>query len=565
MATTCIDNILCENAWSCNITVLDVDGNPINPLDLNNGDSVVFALGEKPGYNFEGWVLDDNTPIPYTPLGDNRYLINYIDCSRQYLAKYCAITYTVHVNCSNSCFNNYEIQPVYYGQTVTVSAQDGLSCRFLYWTKDGDVYSEAHSFEYVVTEDATFVAQYDNIQYLIVAKPSKPNMGTCTGGGFYEYNDTVTLSANASNGYLFDGWSDGITDNPRVIIVKGNKTYIANFLRGSNNVNVLPVEGGIVMGAGNYGTGSVVSLQPIPDAGWVFSHWLVNGVTYYRGTYDFIIDSDKVVTPVFTKASYTVNFSTIPYGAAVFTPSVGGSYEYGSTIMVEAVPNSNYIFKGWKDGFAFPKREITVLCNAEYVAVFERKPVSYRIRVYYNGVTSCSIYASYVDIALDYTTFAQVSVQSGTKLTLSPVIPEGERLVSVIDGDNNTVWSASDNGNPLAIPYTVGEEDVDLTLNLETMSFRVSVSASPLDNDTSGTIRVTTTIGNTYNFFNPTIYNPKAFYDGIAYGTNIQLGAPLTVGDYTFSYWCTGAGSFTTTTITIPVTQSMDCVAVFKK
>ena len=88
---TCLDKILCENAFGCDITILDGEGNPVNPLNLNNGDTVIFVLGEKPGYRFIAWVDEDGLPYYYEPLGDNRYRINAINCSKQYIANYCAI------------------------------------------------------------------------------------------------------------------------------------------------------------------------------------------------------------------------------------------------------------------------------------------------------------------------------------------------------------------------------------------------------------------------------------------------------------------------------------------
>ena len=48
-------------------------------------------------------------------------------------------------------------------------------------------------------------------------------------GGQYEKGTNLTLTATPNNGYLFDSWSDGNSDNPRTIEVNSNLNIEANF------------------------------------------------------------------------------------------------------------------------------------------------------------------------------------------------------------------------------------------------------------------------------------------------------------------------------------------------
>lgn len=68
-----------------------------------------------------------------------------------------------------------------------------------------------------------------NVQYNITVNASDNAMGTATGGGVYAGSSMVELWANANAGYRFTGWNDGVTDNPRNIIVSEDITYTANF------------------------------------------------------------------------------------------------------------------------------------------------------------------------------------------------------------------------------------------------------------------------------------------------------------------------------------------------
>ena len=82
------------------------------------------------------------------------------------------------------------------------------------------VWSNVYSF--------TTPAASGNI-YTISAVPADPTMGSVQGGGSYDENTQVTLTAVPNEGYHFVRWQDGNTDNPRVVTVTGNATYVATF------------------------------------------------------------------------------------------------------------------------------------------------------------------------------------------------------------------------------------------------------------------------------------------------------------------------------------------------
>jgi hypothetical protein len=56
-------------------------------------------------------------------------------------------------------------------------------------------------------------------------------MGTVSGGGTYEAGSQVTITATVAEGYRFVSWNDGDTNNPRIITLTGDTTFIANFER----------------------------------------------------------------------------------------------------------------------------------------------------------------------------------------------------------------------------------------------------------------------------------------------------------------------------------------------
>lgn len=66
-------------------------------------------------------------------------------------------------------------------------------------------------------------------KYTISVSANDPAMGTVSGAGEYEENTTATLTATPNEGYKFVNWDDGNTQNPRLVTVTANASYIANF------------------------------------------------------------------------------------------------------------------------------------------------------------------------------------------------------------------------------------------------------------------------------------------------------------------------------------------------
>jgi len=68
-------------------------------------------------------------------------------------------------------------------------------------------------------------------QYTITVGVNDASMGSATGGGKYDVNTEVTLTATPNTGYDFVKWSDGNTDNPRKVVVTADAEYTAIFQR----------------------------------------------------------------------------------------------------------------------------------------------------------------------------------------------------------------------------------------------------------------------------------------------------------------------------------------------
>lgn len=137
----------------------------------------------------------------------------------------CVYDVNTTVNGSGSVVgsNNY-----IYGETAELTAIASNGYHFDHW-QDGNTQNPR---SFVVTQDTSFTAYFVSnsvTQYTITANSANSTMGTVNGGGTYNVNASVTLTATANSGYHFTQWQDGNTSNPRTITVTSNATYTAYF------------------------------------------------------------------------------------------------------------------------------------------------------------------------------------------------------------------------------------------------------------------------------------------------------------------------------------------------
>ena len=93
-------------------------------------------------------------------------------------------------------------------------------------------------------------------------------MGAVTGAGSYQANEQVNISASPNLGYRFRQWSDGITTNPRTLVVVGDTTLTAEF----EEIPTSEYTVSVVVDAEQNGAVQMV-LTAVPDDGYQFTQW----------------------------------------------------------------------------------------------------------------------------------------------------------------------------------------------------------------------------------------------------------------------------------------------------
>ncbi|MBA7571990.1 MAG: hypothetical protein GH159_00525 [Dehalococcoidia bacterium] len=134
-------------------------------------------------------------------------------------------------------------------------------------------------------------------------------------GGAYDPGVTVTLTATANSGYVFDYWSGSAsgTSLTTTVVMDAHKSVTAHFTPVAQTytltTSVNPSGAGSVSpSGGEYDAGSSVSLSATANSGYVFDYW--NGSASGTGpNISVTMDADKSITANFVAAGPTVLFS----------------------------------------------------------------------------------------------------------------------------------------------------------------------------------------------------------------------------------------------------------------
>lgn len=212
----------------------------------------------------------------------------------------------------------------------------------------------------------------------VVANPSAG--GIVEGGGIYDKGQAVTLTATPHVGYTFDGWDiddETISTNPYSFTAKNSVQATALFSLNEYDINVNASQGGNVSGNGIYSHGDSVTLTAMPDTGYTFAGWQINGQIVDTNTaYSFAATENVTVTALFTLNAYVVTVTASKGGKV----QGGGSYNHGDTVALTATPDDGYSFAGWyindqlvgmDAAYSFTATE-----NVTLNAMFEKIPIT---------------------------------------------------------------------------------------------------------------------------------------------------------------------------------------------
>lgn len=175
--------------------------------------------------------------------------------------------------------------------------------------------------------------------------------GSVEGGGSYDLGAIATLTAIPDEGYSFESWSDGNTDNPRTITVNEDIRLSAKFTPNSYSLKYVVDGKTFKTETLEFGTKIVPEAEPTKE-GYTFSGW--SEIPETMPAHDVTVTGEFSVN--IHKVTWKIDGETI----------AETEVEYGEIIVEPEVPiKEGYEFEGWEEyPKTMPDNDITI--NGKY-------------------------------------------------------------------------------------------------------------------------------------------------------------------------------------------------------
>jgi len=250
-------------AWHT-ITVISADetiGTVSGGGTYYEGSQVEISAIPAEGFGFVAWN-DGNTDNPRTII---------VTEDATYTATFAAWR-TITVTSADETIGTATGGGTYLeGLQVEISAIPADHYHFVQWT-DGNTDNPR---TITVVEDTTFTAEFAIDRFTVTVESADSTMGTVSESGTYDYGTEIEISASASEHYHFVQWSDGNTDNPRMITVVEDTTFTAEFAIDQHTITVesADTEMGTVSEGGTYDYGTEIQISASARDGYQFASW----------------------------------------------------------------------------------------------------------------------------------------------------------------------------------------------------------------------------------------------------------------------------------------------------
>ena len=387
------------------------------------------------------------------------------------------------------------------GTIIVLQPQAPTGYRFAGWEGDDADAVQSDNGVYMLTlgkKDLRLTALWQPCQYSVTAVAGIAGQGTVSlivngspiqNGDSVPYRTDVQLTATAAEHYHFEGWNDGMTDNPRTLTVVSDTLVTALFTYVVPEPRVCQVSvsgqahGQVVLRAantpdninhGHYIEGTTLLLVPMPAVGYRFAGWTGDDapqVILSNNTYTLHIEAkDYVLTALWEQITYPVSVSLSPQDKALVTVTADGetialpaAIAHGTTVEALIEPIYGWSMTGWNDGETVNPRTLTVTQAVQLTALLQRN--SY-------AVTSALTDAAAGTLSMQ---IGQANIENGQRV---PFESNLTLAVTPAYGWELTAWSDGETANPRSLTVT---SDTMVTAIMNRKTFVVNAMGQPAD------------------------------------------------------------------------------------
>ncbi|HET7625544.1 MAG TPA: FG-GAP-like repeat-containing protein, partial [Verrucomicrobiae bacterium] len=236
-------------------------------------------------------------------------------------------------------------------ENLNVSGPDANNVFTITWdtANRGNSVAPAGFYERFVVRNLSSGALLANVEQPVstslAPNATTPHSMTVTTSSAANYQVQVTTDSR-DNIFEFDATSHASAEANNVAATGFSITAYYSVTTQSS-----PTDAGSLAGAGNYSSGSAVTVTATPITNtlpYEFVNWTEGGAFQSASSnYTFIISRDRALTANFTLPSYQISASNNPPSAG--TVSGQGTYFYGTTNVLTANAGFGYHFTNWTE------------------------------------------------------------------------------------------------------------------------------------------------------------------------------------------------------------------------
>jgi len=340
-------------------------GGTISPASAcyNSGAVVSVSATTNAGYQFSGFTGDlsgTTTPQNLTMNAPKSVTANFTGSTVQHVITSVPAGRSLTVDgapCTSPCTFQWTAGTQHtIATTSPQSGGTGIQYVFVSWSDGGAI---SHSIT-ASSSPATYTANFTTQYYLTTAASPSAGGTISPASSWRNSGSVVSVSATANSGYVFSGFSGGLTGTttPQNLTMNAPKSVTANFT-GSTVQHVitsvpagrsLTVDGAPCTAPCTFqwtpGTNHTIATTT-PQAGgtgtqYVFASWSDGGALSHS------------ITASSSPATYTASFTTQYYLTTAASPAAGGTISpasgwrnSGVVVAVSAAANSGYVFSGF--------------------------------------------------------------------------------------------------------------------------------------------------------------------------------------------------------------------------
>jgi uncharacterized repeat protein (TIGR02543 family) len=232
-----------------------------------------------------------------------------------------------------------------------------------------------------VTSNATYVAQWDAIDYTVTYDVNGGNPAITDPGNPYNVGETVVVVSNvpSKTGYTFAGWlygGDIYLGSNVFVMPAADVTLVAQWTQDKYTVTYLPGTQGTFAAQSTsnlvYGATTPTAPATTGEPGWTFDRWdPVRSAT---------VTGDTIYTALWTQIKYTVTYAPGAHGTFAAQVTTGLVYGDATPAAPTVTGAAGWTFSGWS-----PTVASTVTATVTYTAQWTA--IDYRVTYNPNGAT----------------------------------------------------------------------------------------------------------------------------------------------------------------------------------